>query len=160
MKNKKSRFLVVVAALGFLSAATHADVLTFTFTTDTGADFSSYVDGTGPFVIQDIAATAGGQAFTFDLTLSGTLGNGTTGIAFNSQRPLLNGDTSGTLSKSVVVAISDVQGNVVFDGFSAVDRYDNKGGDNWNVNGEVISATGNHVALAALITGPHDDCRR
>lgn len=154
MKNRKSRFFVVAAAIAFLSATTHADTLTFTFFSNTGADFSSYVDGTGPFVIQDIAATAGDQAFTFDLTLSGTLGGGTTGIDFNSQRPLLNGDTSGTLTKSVVVAISDVQGNVVFDGFSAVDRYDNKGGDNWDVNGEIISATGNNVALAALITGP------
>ena len=129
-----------------------ATILAYTFQTDAGADFSSYVDGTGPFVIQDIAATADGEAFTFDLTISGVLGDTNAGIDFNLQRVLFNADQTDH-TKSITVSISDIQGAVTFDGFVTVDRFDNGGGDFWDVNGTEVSAVGNNVALAAPISG-------
>ena len=150
MKTTISAALAAIMTIASAQAAT----ITFTFTDNTGADFSSYVDGPGPIVLNDIAAMADGEAFTFDLTLTGILGDGAVGLDFTGQRVLLNGALSGTKTKSLSISISDVQGNVTFNGFTTVDRYDNVGGDPWDVNGETISATGNSVALAAPITGP------
>lgn len=141
-------FLGLMMTLGTAQAAT----ITYTFTNNTGADFSSYTGTSVPITIEDIAVVADGVTFTFDLTLDATFNDGTSGVVFSTQRVRFNGDTTGTgNTKTALFTISDVTltsaGSVDSWNFVSVDRFDNGGGDNWNVNGETISAAGNTVAL-------------
>ncbi|MGB0774617.1 MAG: PEP-CTERM sorting domain-containing protein [Akkermansiaceae bacterium] len=154
MKIKPNAILVAFTAVMALGSAQAATTLTFTFTNDTGADFSAFTGTSSPITINDIAATADGEAFTFDLTLSGTVGSagGTpvAGTVFTSQRPRFDFDATDTDFKTLTLTIDDIQGAVVFDGFVSVDRFDNLGGDPWDVNGQTISATGNTVAITTI----------
>ncbi|MFC4991484.1 PEP-CTERM sorting domain-containing protein [Rubritalea tangerina] len=134
---------ITLLALLLTLSQSQAAVITYTFISNTGADFSSYIGAPNtslPIVIQDIAATTDGVNFTFDLTLDGTLNDGSQGAVFSSQRVRLSGDTSGTDdSKTVVFTISDItvqgRGSVDSYGFVTVDKFDNGGGDAWLVNG-------------------------
>ncbi|NWK55849.1 PEP-CTERM sorting domain-containing protein [Verrucomicrobiaceae bacterium N1E253] len=140
--------LSLIGAIGSVQAAT----ITYTFTNNTGADFSSYTGTSVPITIEDIAVVADGVTFTFDLTLDATFNDGTSGVVFSTQRVRFNGGTTGTdNTKTALFTISDVTltspGSVDSWKFVTVDRFDNNGGDNWLVNGETISATGNTVDL-------------
>ena len=154
MKTTTCTALAALLTIGAANAAT----IQYIFTSDTGADFSSYITGPGPITIQDITATVDGVDFTFDLTLSGTVGTaagGTeAGLVFTAQRVRFDFTPTDTDNKTLTVSISDIQGGVTFDGFTAVDRFDNGGGDPWDVNGETISNVGNAVSLATPITDP------
>lgn len=137
------------------ASASQAAIVTYTFISDTGADFSSYAGSPNtslPLTIQDINASADGVNFTFDLVLDGTLNDGTQGAVFSSQRVRLSGDTTGQAdSRTVVFTIEDILvtggGSVDSYGFVTVDRFDNGGGDAWEVNGENVSAVGNTVDI-------------
>ena len=72
---------------------------------------------------------------------------------FSAQRLRLSGDTTGTAdSKTGAFTISDIQVTTVgatvdSANFVSIDRYDNAGGDPWDVNGVTILAAGNTVAI-------------
>jgi len=153
---KKTTILSIISLIPLMGVSQGATLLTYSFSTDTGADFSTWVDGTGPFLINDISATADGVSFTFDLTLTGTGGTPAGDILFSQQRPRMDLDAGDTDIKGLSIVVSDIQGGVSFDGFITIDRFDNSGGDPWDVNGETISTVGNTVTLAAPVTGSLD----
>lgn len=137
-----SLILGCLCSTGTLSAATLQIAL------QNNADFATFVDGAGPFVIDDLAATVDGVDITFDLTLTGTGGTPAGNIFFTQNRPRMDLDAADSDIKGLTLVISDIQGAVTFEGFIDIDRFDNSGGDPWDVNGETISATGNTVALS------------
>lgn len=134
--------------LGSLYSAATLSAASLSISFQDNPDFASFVDGAGPFVIDDLSANVGGQAITFDLTLVGIGGDPDGDINFSSNRPRMDLDAADDDIKGLIFTISDIQGAVTFEGFINIDRFDNGGGDPWDVNGEVISATGNTVALS------------
>jgi hypothetical protein len=147
---RKLMVVAAVAACSIISA--NADTITYTFINNIGADFSSYVDGaSSPIVINDIAATANGEAFTFDLTVTGILFDDSVGFDFNSQRVHFDSDAR---QKSVTFSIDDIQGNVEFRGFTTVDRYAFTTPRTWDINGQnITTGSDDALALTAPITG-------
>lgn len=145
--------VLITAVLALSVVALRAEVVTIDFS---HTDFATFVDGNGPFTIQNLAGIANGEGFTFDLTVSAVSGNGDGYVDFSSQRPLLDADSGVTRANSLTITVSDLQlaAGQTYGGIVAVDRYDNLGGDDWVVNGETISDRGNNVALGAAIMGP------